>query len=389
MNVPDWVDRAELKFPHFLPGRPADLGSDVFGAIRERDILLYHPFQSFRPVIEFLKQAARDPAVVAIKQTVYRTGAESELMDILIAAAKSGKEVTVVVELLARFDEEANINWAQRLEEVGAHVVYGVVGHKTHAKMALVVRREGERLKRYVHLSTGNYHPRTALLYTDWGLFTCNEEMGADVNDSFIQLTGLGRAIRLKHLWQSPFTLHKQVLRAIQNEVQHAAAGHKAHIIAKMNALLDPEVIAVLYDASQAGVAIDLIVRGVCALRPGIPGVSENIRVRSIVGRFLEHSRVFYFHNNGAEDVYLSSADWMYRNFFRRVEVCFPVLDPKLKKRVIDEGLRPYLEDDSQAWEMDQHGNYQVKTPRRGKSMSAQDALIEILASGQAPYVTS
>jgi polyphosphate kinase len=389
MNVPDWVDRSDLKFPRFLPGRPAGLDADVFGAIREHDILLYHPFQSFRPVIEFLEQAARDPAVVAIKQTVYRTGAESELMDILIAAAKSGKEVTVVVELLARFDEEANINWAQRLEEVGAHVVYGVVGHKTHAKMALVVRREGERLKRYVHLSTGNYHPRTASLYTDWGLFTCNEEMGADVNDSFIQLTGLGRAIRLKHLWQSPFTLHKQVLRAIHNEVQHAAAGREAHIIAKMNALLDPEVIAALYDASQAGVAIDLIVRGVCALRPGIPGVSEKIRVRSIVGRFLEHSRVFYFRNNGAEDVFLSSADWMYRNFFRRVEVCFPVLDPKLKKRVIDEGLKPYLDDDSQAWEMDQHGNYQVKMPRRGKSMGAQDTLIEILASRQAPYVTS
>jgi polyphosphate kinase len=340
-------------------------------------------------VIEFLEQAARDPAVAAIKQTVYRTGAESELMDILIAAAKSGKEVTVVVELLARFDEEANINWAQRLEEVGAHVVYGVVGHKTHAKMALVVRREGERLKRYVHLSTGNYHPRTALLYTDWGLFTCNEEIGADVNDSFIQLTGLGRAIRAKHLWQSPFTLHKQVLRAIHNEVQHAAAGREAHIIAKMNALLDPEVIAALYDASQAGVTIDLIVRGVCALRPGIPGVSEKIRVRSIVGRFLEHSRVFYFHNNGAEDVYLSSADWMYRNFFRRVEVCFPVLDSKLKKRVIDEGLKPYLDDDCQAWEMDQDGIYQVKLPRRGKSTSAQDTLIGILASRQAPYVTS
>jgi polyphosphate kinase len=389
MNVPDWVARADLRFPHLLPGRPPELEADLFGAIRERDILLYHPFQSFRPVIEFLEQAARDPAVVAIKQTVYRTGAESELMDILIAAAKSGKEVTVVVELLARFDEEANINWAQRLEEVGAHVVYGVVGHKTHAKMALMVRREGERLRRYVHLSTGNYHPRTALLYTDWGLFTCNEDIGTDVNDVFIQLTGLGRPAPLTHLWQSPFTLHKQVLRAIQTETRHAAAGHKAQIVAKMNALLDPEVIAALYEASKAGVAIDLIVRGVCALRPGIPGVSENIRVRSIVGRFLEHSRVFYFHNNGAEDVYLSSADWMYRNFFRRIEVCFPVLDPGLKKRVIDEGLKPYLDDDSQAWEMDQDGTYQVKTPRRGKSVSAQGTLIEMLASRQAAYVTS
>ncbi|OGA50364.1 MAG: RNA degradosome polyphosphate kinase [Betaproteobacteria bacterium RIFCSPLOWO2_12_FULL_62_13] len=382
MNVPDWVERPDLKFPRFIPGLPENLepSSDMFSAIRNGDILLYHPFQSFRPVIAFLEQAARDPNVVAIKQTVYRTGAESELMEILIGAAKSGKEVTVVVELLARFDEEANINWAQRLEEVGAHVVYGVVGHKTHAKMAMVVRREEERLRRYVHLATGNYHPRTATLYTDFGLFTANEEIGVDVSDVFIELTGLGRAVRLRHLWQSPFTLHKQVLRAIQNEAQHAAAGHKAQVIAKMNALLEPEVIAALYEASKAGVAIDLIVRGVCALKPGVAGVSENIRVRSVVGRFLEHSRVFYFHNNGAEDVYLSSADWMDRNFFRRVEVCFPVLDARLKKRVINEGLKPYLEDNSQAWEMDQDGRYEVKTPRRGKPLAAQDVLLEMLA---------
>ena len=385
MNVPDWVDRPEVKYPRFMPGLPEELepSSDMFSAIRNGDILLYHPFQSFRPVIAFLEQAARDANVVAIKQTVYRTGAESELMEILIAAAKSGKEITVVVELLARFDEEANINWAQRLEEVGAHVVYGVVGHKTHAKMAMVVRREDEQLRRYVHLATGNYHPRTATLYTDWGLFTCNEEMGADVNDLFIQLTGLGRALRMKHLWQAPFTLHKQVLRAIQNEAQHAAAGRKAQITAKMNALLEPEVIAALYEASKAGVAIDLIVRGVCALRPGLGGVSENIRVRSIVGRFLEHSRVFYFHNNGAEYVYLSSADWMDRNFFRRVEVCFPVLDPGLKKRVINEGLKPYLDDNSQAWEMDHDGRYQMKTGRHGKPLAAQDALLELLALKQ------
>ena len=382
MNVPDWVERPDLKFPRFIPGLPKELepSSDMFSAMRNGEILLYHPFQSFRPVIAFLEQAARDPNVVAIKQTVYRTGAESELMEILIGAAKSGKEITVVVELLARFDEEANINWAQRLEEVGAHVVYGVVGHKTHAKMAMVVRREDERLRRYVHLATGNYHPRTATLYTDFGLFTSNEEIGVDVNDMFIELTGLGRAVRLKHLWQSPFTLHKQVLRAIQTEAQHAAAGHKAQIIAKMNALLEPEVIAALYDASKAGVAIDLIVRGVCALRPGLVGVSDNIRVRSIVGRFLEHSRVFYFHNNGAEDVYLSSADWMDRNFFRRIEICFPVLDPGLKKRVINEGLKPYLEDNSQAWEMDQDGRYQLKTGRRGKPLAAQDILLDMLA---------
>jgi polyphosphate kinase len=386
MNVPDWVDRPDLKYPRFTPGLPEALErrEDMFSAIREGDILLYHPFQQFQPVIAFLEQAARDPNVAAIKQTVYRTGAESRLMEILIAAARSGKEVTVVVELMARFDEEANINWAQRLEEVGAHVVYGVVGHKTHAKMAMVVRREGDGLRRYVHLSTGNYHPRTATLYTDFGLFTCNEEIGADVSDVFIQLTGLGRASRLKHLWQSPFTLHKQVLRAIHNEAQHAAAGRRAHIIAKMNALLEPEVIAALYEASRAGVQIDLIVRGVCALRPGLPGVSDNIRVRSIVGRFLEHSRVFYFHNDGAEDVYLSSADWMDRNFFRRVEVCFPVLDAKLKKRVVAEGLKPYLEDNSQAWEMDQDGRYHLKSARRGKPYAAQEVLLNLLARPQA-----
>jgi polyphosphate kinase len=353
--------------------------------MREGDILLYHPFQSFQPVIAFLEQAAHDPAVVAIKLTVYRTGAESELMEILIGAARSGKEVTVVLELLARFDEEANINWAQRLEEVGAHVVYGVVGHKTHAKMLMVVRREEERLKRYVHLSTGNYHSRTTKLYTDWGLFTASEEIGADVGDVFTQLTGLGRASKLKHLWQAPFTLHKQILRAIHKEAEQAKGGGKGRIIAKMNALLEPEVIAALYDASSAGVEIDLIVRGVCALKPGMAGVSENIRVRSIVGRFLEHSRVFYFHNGGAEDVYLSSADWMDRNFFRRVEICFPVLDARLKKRVINEGLKSYLDDNTQAWEMDAAGQYHLKSPGRGKPQAAQETLLETLARASQP----
>ncbi len=387
INIPDQVERPDLKFPAFRPGLPAQLQQpgDLFGAMREGDILLYHPFQSFQPVIAFLEQAARDPAVAAIKMTVYRTGAESELMEILIGAARIGKEVTVVLELLARFDEEANINWAQRLEEVGAHVVYGVVGHKTHAKLLMVVRREEERLKRYVHLATGNYHPRTARLYTDWGLFTASEEIGADVSDIFIQLTGLGRASKLKHLWQAPFTLHKQILRAIHHEAEQAKGGGKGRIIAKMNALLEPEVISALYEASKAGVEIDLIVRGVCALKPGIPGISENIRVRSIVGRFLEHSRVFYFHNGGAEDVYLSSADWMDRNFFRRVEISFPVLDAKLKKRVINEGLKPYLEDNCQAWEMDQDGQYHLKAPGRGKPQAAQETLLETLARAQLP----
>ncbi len=372
MSVPDSVNRADLKYPAFKAGVPAGIAKaeNLFEAIRRGDILLYHPFQSFQPVISFLEEAARDPGVVAIKQTVYRTGTESVLMESLIAAARSGKEVTVILELLARFDEEANINWAQRLEDVGAHVVYGVVGLKTHAKMLMVVRRETtsdsehsmdlptSRLRRYVHLSTGNYHPRTAKLYTDFGLFTCNDELTADVNDVFMQLTGPGRATKLKHLWLAPFTLHKNLLHAIRAETAHAAAGRPARITAKMNALLEPEVIAALYEASTAGVQIDLIVRGVCALRPGMPGVSENIRVRSIVGRFLEHSRVFHFSNDGKDDVYLSSADWMGRNLFGRVEACFPVLNKQLKQRVIDEGLKPYLESEAQTWCMDQHGEY-------------------------------
>ena len=382
ISVPDGVDRPDLKFPQFRPGMPQrlDQPGNMFGAIRTRDVLLHHPFQSFQPVIVFLQQAARDPAVAAIKMTVYRTGAESELMDVLISAARSGKEVTVVLELMARFDEEANINWAQRLEEVGAHVVYGVVGHKTHAKMLLVVRREGDGLHRYVHLSTGNYHPRTARLYTDFGLFTCNEDIGNDVADIFMQLTGLGRATKLRHLRQSPFTLHKEMIRSIENEMAIAKAGRKGQIIAKMNALLEPEVVSALYEASKAGVQIDLIVRGVCALRPGVPGLSENIRVRSIIGRFLEHTRVFHFHNDGADDVYLSSADWMDRNFFGRVEVCFPILDAELKQRVIAEGLLPYLEDNTQAWLMGEDGQYVCRVPGRAKPVIAQDLVLDLLA---------
>ncbi|MGZ8228949.1 MAG: polyphosphate kinase 1 [Burkholderiales bacterium] len=382
MSVPDGVDRPDMKYPVFTPAFPAMAGHghDIFAAIRQGDILLHHPFQSFQPVVQFLQQAARDPNVVAIKQTVYRTGAESELMDILIAATRNGKEVTAVVELLARFDEEANINWAQRLEETGAHVVYGVVRHKTHAKMLLVVRREDGVLRRYVHLSTGNYHARTTKLYTDFGLLTANDEICADVNDVFMQLTGLGKATRLKHLWQSPFSLHRKVLRAIQDETTHAQAGGKGRIIAKMNALLDAQVIAALYEASRAGVEIDLIVRGVCALRPGIPDCSHNIRVRSIVGRFLEHTRVFYFHNGGSDDVYLASADWMPRNFFRRVEVCFPVFDPKLKRRIINEGLTPYLEDNTHAWLMQQDGTYVLAAAGHSVPVSAQNTLLERLA---------
>ena len=341
--------------------------------------------------MEFIQQAAHDPEVVAIKQTVYRTGTDSIIMETLIEAAKYGKEVTVVVELMARFDEEANLNWASRLEEVGAHVVYGVVGHKTHSKMALVVRREQEEgkrpvLRRYVHLGTGNYHTRTARLYTDFGLMTSNEEICADVNQVFVQLTGLGKATKLTRVWQAPFSLHAGVLAAIENEIKIARTskrGARGHIIAKMNSLLESAVIEALYRASSAGVKIDLIVRGVCALRPGVPGLSENIRVRSIVGRFLEHSRIFYFRNGGDERVWLSSADWMDRNFFRRIELCFPVEDARLKRRVINEGLKPYLNDNLQAWEMDGEGGYRRRHPARGSKAArrnAQEQLLSLLA---------
>jgi polyphosphate kinase len=382
MQIPELVNRPDLQFATFQTGRPAALEkrADIYAAVRKGDILLHHPFQSFTPVVQFIQDAARDPQVVAIKQTVYRTGTDSVIMEALIEAASSGKEVTVVVELMARFDEEANLNWAEKLEEVGAHVVYGVVGHKTHAKMVLVVRREDGKLRRYAHLATGNYHPRTARLYTDFGIFTCNEQVCADVNEVFKQLTGLGKSGKLHHLWLAPFTLHERMLAAIKNETRLAKAGKPARIIAKMNALLEPEIIESLYAASQAGVRVDLVVRGVCALRPGIPGLSEHIKVRSVVGRFLEHSRIFYFHNAGKEDVYLSSADWMDRNFFRRIELCFPVLEKKLKQRVIKEGLKPYLNDNRQAWEMNTDGQYTRKNARGTLPRSAQITLLGELA---------
>ncbi|MGA9164026.1 MAG: polyphosphate kinase 1 [Thiobacillus sp.] len=382
MQIPDGVDRPDLKYPPFIPSLPARLakGDDIFAQIRKGDILLHHPFESFQPVIDFIEQAAADPNVIAMRQTVYRTGTDSKLMQALIRAAQSGKEVTVVVELLARFDEEANINWAAKLEEVGAHVIYGVVGHKTHAKLALVIRREEGMLRRYAHLGTGNYHARTARLYTDFGLLTCDEVMTADVASLFTQITGLGKAGKMKRLWQSPFTLHSEVIAAIKREAELAAAGKPAAIVAKMNALLEPRVIAALYAASQAGVKIDLIIRGVCALRPGIAGLSDNIRVRSIVGRFLEHTRIFYFRNGGDEQVYLSSADWMDRNFFRRIETGFPVLNPKLKKRVIAEGLKPYLRDNVQAWDMRSDGSFRRRSARRAKPYSAQAELLALLS---------
>ncbi|KVD83090.1 polyphosphate kinase [Burkholderia stagnalis] len=373
MQIPDLVDRPDLKFAPFTASIPPAIANapTMFDAIDAGDVLLHHPYESFQPVLELLQQAARDPSVVAIKQTIYRTGTDSPLMDALMEAARNGKEVTVVVELLARFDEETNINWASQLESVGAHVVYGVVGHKCHAKMMLIVRRvvRGGKasLRRYVHLGTGNYHPRTARLYSDFGLMTADQKICEDVHHVFQQLTGIGGELTLNELWQSPFTLHPRIIDAIRAETEHARAGKRARIVAKMNALLEPSVIAALYEASQAGVKVDLIVRGVCALKPGVPGLSDNITVRSIVGRFLEHHRIYYFHANGAEDVYLSSADWMDRNLFRRVEVAFPIRERKLKRRVIQEGLSVFLGDNQSAWLMHSDGHYRRR--RAGKTM--------------------
>ena len=361
----DYASRPEWRFAPFTPKLSVSLADgDLFGAIANKDILLHHPFQSFQPVIDFIRTAAHDPHVVAIKQTIYRTGMNSELMEALIMAAHNGKEVTVVVELMARFDEEANINWADRLERAGAQVVYGVVGLKTHAKMALVIRRESGKLRFYAHMGTGNYHPTTTKFYTDFGLLTANAAIAKDVNEVFISLTSLAKPRKLQHLWIAPFELQRELVRAIRNETRIAKEGGVGQITAKMNSLVDESIIEALYEASQAGVKIELIVRGACSLRPGVPGLSENIRVRSIVGRFLEHSRIFNFLNEGANDVYLSSADWMNRNLFRRIEIAFPVLDSQLKKRVLQEGLLPYLKDNKNSWELDSEGVYHRRKSR-------------------------
>ncbi|AOJ02268.1 MULTISPECIES: polyphosphate kinase 1 [Burkholderia] len=382
MQLPDLVDLPELKFTPFAPSIPSAVANapSMFDTIDHGDILLHHPYESFQPVLELLLQAAQDPSVVAIKQTIYRTGTDSPLMDALMEAARNGKEVTVVVELLARFDEETNINWASQLEAVGAHVVYGVVGHKCHAKMMLIVRRVTHNgksmLRRYVHLGTGNYHPRTARLYTDFGLMTAEPTLCEDVHHVFQQLTGIGGELKLHEIWQSPFTLHPRLIEHIRAETENARAGKRARIVAKMNALLEPTVIAELYEASQAGVKVDLIVRGVCALQPGVPGLSDNITVRSIIGRFLEHHRIYYFHAGGEELVYLSSADWMDRNLFRRVEVAFPIRDRKLKRRVIAEGLSVFLGDNQSAWLMQRDGHYR----RRRAGKAPRNAQLGLLA---------
>ncbi len=379
-QVYDEVARAELKFPPLHP-RTLEERESLFTRLARSDILLHHPYDAFTPVLELIREAAEDPHVLAIKQTLYRTGKDSPIVEHLIHAARNGKDVTVVVELRARFDEEANLGLADRLQEAGVQVVYGVVGYKTHAKMLLIVRREADGLRRYVHLGTGNYHSGTARAYTDIGLMSANTDIAADVHTIFQQLSGLSPIPRLNHLLQSPFTLHEGMLMRIAREADNARAGKPARIIAKMNALNEPTVIRALYAAAQAGVEIDLIVRGACTLRPGVPGVSERIRVRSIVGRFLEHHRVFWFANDNQPELWCASADWLERNLLRRVEACFPILDPRLAARVKTETLDTYLADNQNAWQLDADGQYHPIRPTDDTAIhSAQRQLLKEIA---------
>ncbi len=380
IQVYDLAKRADLKFPLLKQGKVDIDEDDPFGSIRHRDILLHHPYQSFNTVLDVLQHAANDPQVLAIKQTLYRTGKDSKIIEHLIAAAHNGKDVSVVVELRARFDEEANLSLANRLQEAGVQVIYGVVGFKAHAKMMLIVRREGKTLRRYAHLGTGNYHAGTAKVYTDIGLLTCHPGITQDVHSIFQQLSGLSKPIALKNLLTSPFTLHASLLKKIQREAKLAREGKPAHIIAKINAINEPQVIKALYAASGDGVKIELIVRGACCLRPGVPGLSENITVRALVGRFLEHSRVYWFGNNGKPEIYCSSADWLERNLLRRVETCFPILDPELAHRVYTEELMYYLKDNNQSWTLHSDGRYEkIQTPESEASFSAQNKLVKEL----------
>jgi polyphosphate kinase len=379
-SLPGMVDRPDLQFPVFISHTPRQLvGENVlFKRIRQQDILLHYPYESSSPVVNLLRSAARDPDVLAIKQTLYRTGTESVYVDALLEAAVQGKDVTVIIELRARFDEEANIELATRLQQEGVQVVYGVVGKKAHAKMTLIVRREAGRIVRYVNISTGNYHTRTARRYTDLSLLTSNKKITQDVQDIFNQISGLGKVSKLRQCLYSPFTLHKGVLRLIAEQRDLAASGKPAGIRARMNSLSEVKIIEALYEASQAGVPIRLIVRGICTLRPGIRGVSENITVSSVVGRFLEHSRVMAFGPVGQEQVYISSADWMPRNMFNRVEIAVPVLDEKLRDRVIDETLDQYLLENQHSWELMENGRYRRRRCDQ-KKHSAQETLLHKL----------
>ncbi len=375
-------NRPHLKYKPFVPSIPSVLqkSENIFKAMKKQDILLHHPFDSFAPVISFLREAARDPQVLAIKQTLYRSGADSEIVQVLAEAARNGKEVTAIIELRARFDEESNIEVANLLQEAGAVVVYGIVGYKTHAKMILVIRRENDKLYRYVHLGTGNYHAGNARMYTDYGLLSCELELCEDVHKIFQELTGMGKAAKLKKLLHAPFTLHEGLINFIEDEIRHAKEGRPAHIIVKVNAITERQLIDALYRASQAGVQIDLIIRSICCLRPGLAGLSENIRVRSIVGRFLEHTRVYYFANAGEPRLYGASADWMDRNLFSRVETCFPFDSPALRKRVYQQGMLNYLQDNQQAWELASDGTWHRVSPAEGEAVHmAQQILLDKL----------
>ncbi len=381
-TVCDIEHRPELLYAPFTQGLPAELRGDknIFSILSKQNVLLHHPYQSFSPVVDFVAAAASDPDVLAIKQTLYRTGPDSPVVDYLVAAARAGKEVTIVIELMARFEEAANISLANRLQEAGAHVVYGLVGYKTHAKMLLVVRRENEKLVRYVHLGTGNYHHGTTHVYTDYGYLSSSKRLGEDVHKVFMQLTSLTEAGDMSRLLISPFNLFDALLEKINRESDNARSGKDARIIAKINALNAPQLIDALYEASQAGVKIDLIVRGICSLRPGVPGLSENIHVRSIVGRFLEHSRIYYFLNDGNDEYYCSSADWMDRNLFHRNESCFEIRQKRMKIQLRSD-LDLFLSDNCQAWILHGDGSYERIMPGNGEAISAQSRFLETLAA--------
>jgi polyphosphate kinase len=378
----------ELRFPPFIPLLAAPLRHkpDLFAAIRHRDILLHHPYESFESVVSFLQQAAQDSNVLAIKQTLYRTGGDARIIGALMEAVKNGKQVTAVVELRARFDEANNIEWARQMEESGVHVVYGLVGYKIHAKACLVVRRDADQIRRYVHLATGNYNPGTARLYSDVGLFTCRPEFGEDVTNLFNLLTGICQFRPMQRLLVAPFDLHERLLALIEREIHHAQEGFPARVVAKMNSLVDREIIEALYRASQGGVKIDLIVRGICCLRPGVKGLSDNITVRSIVDRFLEHSRIYYFENAAQPEVFLGSADWMPRNFFRRIEAIFPIVDGNLRERVISELLALPLADNLRARMLLPNGDYRLAAPRgAGKPHRSQFEFVALAGGGGRP----
>ena len=385
MKLVDLVDRDDLKFSPFEAFVPQQLAirENLFDQISNNDHLLHHPYDSFSPMVEFLRQAAIDPEVFAIKLTIYRTSGDSPIVKALMDAAQNGKQVTAMVELKARFDEEANVQWSRKMEEVGVHVVYGLAGLKTHCKCCLVVRREGKKLKRYAHLGTGNYNPSTAKTYTDYSLFTAKAAFTADMANLFNTLTGYTRKPVFKKLLVAPFNLHESMIRKIQHESKMARSGKEARIIIKVNSLIDPKIIQSLYEASQAGVKVDLIVRGICGLVPGVKGLSENIKVRSLLGRFLEHSRVYYFKNSPVgESTYLGSPDWMPRNFFRRVEVVFPVEEKNMQEGIL-ETMEDILSDNSMASELRQNGNYVPAPKRRRKEFSVQDHLISLCQEKQ------